>query len=98
VLKDFRVLMINTHPLCPTADTITAALDRLAGRLGKSGCSVSRTSPRTPDLSQTTRLYTKLLLSFFSVDLPPDMRPLIEGAAKPCRPVTKPWRPIACVV
>ena len=37
-LADFRVLVIDTHPLCPTAASISAALDGLADRLAKLGC------------------------------------------------------------
>ena len=81
-LKDFRVLLIDTHPLYPTASSITGALDRLADRLGQSGCPVSRSSPRLPDLARTTRLYIELLLAFFSVDQPAESRRRIEGAAK----------------
>jgi amidase len=81
-LKDFRVLVIDTHPLCPTAGSVTGALDRLAQRLQMSGCAVSRGSPRLPDLAATTRLYVKLLLAFFSVDLPADLHRQVAGAAK----------------
>src|SRR5437764_2625117 len=44
-LADFRVLVVDKHPLCPTASSITAALDGLAERLGKTGCMVLRDSP-----------------------------------------------------
>jgi Asp-tRNA(Asn)/Glu-tRNA(Gln) amidotransferase A subunit family amidase len=39
-LNDFRVLVIDKHPLCPTAAKVAAALDKLADRLGKIGCTV----------------------------------------------------------
>ena len=35
------MLLIDTHPLYPTANSVTGALDQLAERLGKSGCAVS---------------------------------------------------------
>ncbi len=84
-LKDFRVLLIDSHPLFPTASSVGAALDRLAGRLGKSGCAVSRSSPRLPDLAQTTRLYIKLLLAFFGVDMP-NARLKLAAAAQALSP------------
>ena len=31
-LKDFRILVIDSHPLMPTASSIRAAIDKLAGR------------------------------------------------------------------
>jgi amidase len=85
-LKDFRVLLIDTHPLCPTANSVADALDRLAGRLSASGCTVSRMSPRLPDLAQSARLYVELLLAFFSPDLPADARHGAEAAAKALAP------------
>jgi amidase len=85
-LRDFRVLMIDAHPLCPTASSVMGALDRLAGRLDKSGCKVSRVSPLMPDLARTTRLYMQLLMAFFSADLPPDARRGVESAAKALSP------------
>ena len=47
-LADFRVLVIDTHPLCPTADSIKSALNGLADRLAKLGCRVLRQSRSCP--------------------------------------------------
>jgi amidase len=47
-LKDYRVLLIDAHPLCPTASSVASVLDRLAER---------RSSPEMPDLARTRRLY-----------------------------------------
>jgi amidase len=71
-LKDFRVLVLDSHPLCPTASSVIGALNRLAERLGKAGCSVSRTSPVLPDLARTTQVYAELLSAFRSADLSAD--------------------------
>jgi amidase len=81
-LKDFRVLLIDSHPLYPTANSVRGALDRLAERLGKAGCAVSRTTPRMPGLARTTRVYLELLMAFFSADLPTEVRELTDSAAK----------------
>jgi amidase len=80
-LKDFRVLVLDSHPLCPTANSVTGALNRLAERLGRAGCSVSRTSPSLPDLARTTQVYTELLSAFRSADLSANDRQRFQSAA-----------------
>jgi amidase len=85
-LADFRVLIIDAHPLCPTAKSIGSALDDLAERLGKAGCQVMRESSKLPDLAQTSRIYRELLSAFFSADLPPEVRERVEAAAKSLAP------------
>ncbi len=39
-LKSFRVLVVDTHPLCPTAASVQAALDHLADQLAGAGAHV----------------------------------------------------------
>ena len=85
-LGDFRVLAIGEHPLCPTSATVSAALDGLADRLAKLGCTVLRTSAKMPDLALTTRNYVELLSAFFSADLAPDDRLRVEAAAQALSP------------
>jgi amidase len=85
-LADFRVLVIDKHPLCATAASISAALDGLADRLAKLGCTVLRTSPRMPDLARTTRNYVELLAAFFTADMSPDERLHVEAAAQALSP------------
>jgi amidase len=85
-LADFRVLVIDGHPLCPTAASISIALDGLANRLAKLGCSLLRTSPKMPDLARTTRNYVELLGAFLSADLSPDERLRTEAAAQALSP------------
>src|SRR5712671_181268 len=48
-IADYRVLVIDTHLLCPTAASVQAALNGLADRLGKLGCRIIRESPKLPD-------------------------------------------------
>src|SRR3954452_15370218 len=43
-LRDFRILVIDTHPLMPTGDAVRSAIGRLAERLERSGARVSRSS------------------------------------------------------
>jgi amidase len=81
-LAEYRVLVIDTNPLCPTAASVTAALNGLAERLGKLGVQVVRESPKLPDLALTTRLYREMLAAFFSADLSPEERERVEAAAR----------------
>jgi amidase len=85
-LADFRVLVIDQHPLCPTAASVTGALDGLAERLDKAGCPILRASPNLPDLALTSRVYRELLSAFFSADLPPEARERVEAASKALSP------------
>jgi amidase len=80
-LADYRVLVIDQHPLCPTASGVRAALNDLADRLSKTGCTVLRESPKLPDLALTSRVYRGLLSAFFTADLPADVRARFEAAA-----------------
>ena len=73
-------------PLCPIAANIIAALDGLADRLAKLGCTVLRTSSKLPDLARTTRDYVELLAAFFSADTPPQERLRSEAAAPALSP------------
>lgn len=81
-LADFRVLVVDEHPLCPTANNVKSALNDMAERLAKAGCTILRESATLPDLGLTGRVYRKLLSAFFSADLPPEARARIEDAAK----------------
>ena len=81
-MEDFRVLVIDTHPLCPTASSVGAALDNLTEHLAKRGCQVMSENPKLPDLALTTRIYFELLAAFFGADLPPEVRNRVEAAAK----------------
>lgn len=60
-LKDFRILVIDTHPLMPTGDAVRSAIGRLAERLERTGARVARASTSLPDLAESARLYMKLL-------------------------------------
>jgi len=81
-LTDFRVLVIDRHPLCPTEVAVSAALDRLAERLVKTGCQVARGGPNLPDLAQTSRIYSELLSAFFSADLPAAVGEQVAATAR----------------
>jgi amidase len=71
-LRDFRVLLIDTHPLSPTAEAIRTALGHLADRLGKEGIAVARQSPLLPNLAEATRNYMRLLGPVLTQGRPPE--------------------------
>ena len=72
-LGDFRVLVLNEHPLLATAGTVRAALDEIANRLAKRGVKVARTSPLLPDLARIGRVFTEKLSAIFGADFPDDV-------------------------
>ena len=71
-LQSFRVLVVDTHPLMPTADVVRSAIDRILERLAKVGTKVARASDLLPNLADSARLYMKLLGSAKSASLSPD--------------------------
>ena len=75
-------ILLDTHPLVPTATSVRAALDQLADRLSKAGAKVARASPLLPDLAAAGRLYTRLLWSFLAAFWPIDLYRGIEAGAK----------------
>ncbi|TWT11356.1 amidase [Reyranella sp. CPCC 100927] len=70
-LRDFKVLVIDTHPLCPTSTAVRDSIAGLADRLGKDGVSVARESTLLPDLAAATRTYMHLLAPILSQGQPP---------------------------
>ena len=54
-LKSFRVLVVDNHPLCPTAASVQTALDHLADRLGQSAGAPLRTQARCYRISPRWR-------------------------------------------
>ena len=85
-LADFRVVVIDTHPLCPTASSVKTALNGLADRLAKLGCTVVREGAKLPDLARTTRIYGELLAAVYSADLSLEDSMRVEAAAKALSP------------
>jgi amidase len=71
-LRDFRVLVIDDHPLLPVAGEIRGALDELAKRLTRSGASVARSSPLLPDLAESARLHTRTTRNVAAFGRPPE--------------------------
>ena len=72
------MLVIDKHPLSPTAASIAAALDGLADRLAKLGCTVVRQSPKLPDLALTAASMRELLWR----SSPPICRPKTSSGSR----------------
>jgi len=72
-LKDFRVLLLDSHPLLPTGAGVRGALETLAAGLTRAGASVARQSPLLPDLADNSRLYIRMLLSFLAASFAPEV-------------------------
>ncbi|MFE2462609.1 amidase [Streptomyces sp. NPDC059402] len=62
-LSDFRVLVLDEHPLIPTGSAVRAGVNRVADALADGGARVERHTPLLPDLSEAATLYTQLLFS-----------------------------------
>jgi len=81
-LREYRVLVIDEHPLVPTRQEIRAAVLACAQRLAASGAKVAYSSPLVPDLAEAGRVYIQLLGAETSLRQPPEQRQkLAERAA-----------------
>jgi amidase len=94
-LKDFRVLVIDSHPLLPVEGEIRTALDQLANRLAAFGAKVARSSPLLPDLAESARLHTRMVRNFVAFGRPPEFFGKHQeevAALKPDDDTLKAWR------
>lgn len=69
-LGDFRVLVLDEHPLLPTGAAVRAGVERVAKALPDGGARVERHSALLPDLAEAARLYMQLLASGSTVHFP----------------------------
>ena len=60
-LGDYRVLVLDSHPLAVVDDEVVAPLRALADRLEALGAEVSRGSPLVPDLAAAQETYVGML-------------------------------------
>jgi amidase len=60
-LRDYRVLVLDDHPLVPTRKEIRDAVLGCADRLEALGVTVARSSDLVPDLAEAGRVYIQLL-------------------------------------
>ncbi|MET8655218.1 amidase [Nocardia aurea] len=71
-LSDFRVLIIEDHPLIPTGSAVRAGVNRVAEALVDEGARVERRSPLLPDQTEAATLYMLLMLSNAAAGVPVD--------------------------
>ena len=76
------MLVLDTHPLQPAAESVRAAIARLSDRLVKAGAKVAHESPLLPDLEQSTRVYLPMMVTFHSQGRPPQYYRQIAAAAE----------------
>jgi amidase len=70
---DFRVLVLDAHPLLPTSTSVRAALGGMADRLAGRGVKVARTSPLLPDMARIGRTFVQMLAAMFAAEYPDDI-------------------------
>ncbi|MBT3076693.1 MULTISPECIES: amidase [Streptomyces] len=69
-LRDFRVLVLDEHPLLPTGAAVRAGVERVAQALADGGARVERQSALLPDLAEAALLYMQLLASGSTLHFP----------------------------
>lgn len=80
-LADHRVLVVDTHPLIPSASSVRAAIARFADNLAAAGAKVERESLLLPDQAEAARTYMRLLLSFLGSQYPPNVYERVRADA-----------------
>ncbi|MBF6080012.1 amidase [Nocardia cyriacigeorgica] len=71
-LSDFRVLIIEDHPLIPTGSAVRAGVNRVAEALAHEGARIERHSPLLPDPAEAATIYMTLMMSNAAAGLPLD--------------------------
>ena len=70
-LSEFKVLVLDEHPLLPLSKEIRSAIGQFAANLQRAGCVVDRSSPLLPDLTVLAETFNALMLPIVGADLPP---------------------------
>jgi amidase len=73
-LADYRVLVLTDHPLLPSSASVRAAITGLADNLAATGAAVQRESSLLPDLTETTLIYSRMLMSVLAARFPVEMQ------------------------
>lgn len=68
-LGDFRILVVDAHPLGPTAGVVREALAALVEKLARAGATVSDKASPLPDLAQAARLQARLMSAYWGAGL-----------------------------
>jgi amidase len=86
MLKEFRILLVDSDPLLPTDTSVRASIEKLASHLEKSGVKVTRQSPLLPDIAASSRLYMRLLMSLLGASYPPEAYARVQAAVAQLAP------------
>lgn len=65
-LKDFRVLVLDTHPVAATDPEVAASLNALAADIERTGAKVARSTPLLPDLAKAYENYSAILFTIIT--------------------------------
>lgn len=71
-LKDFRVLVLDSHPIARVDSRILAASNDLAGKLEAAGARVERQNALLPDLEAAHHTYLGILMTAMARGAPPE--------------------------
>ncbi|MFT3729296.1 MAG: amidase [Terricaulis sp.] len=85
-MKDFRVLVLDSHPLSPISKAVSDGVARVEEVLRKGGAKVERSSAALPDLAENGKLYMRLLLGTLGATFPPDIYENITQLVKTLDP------------
>jgi len=85
-VKDFRVFIVDEHPMVPTSQAVRAALQKVETNLAKAGCKIGRQSSLFPDLNHIASNYGQLLGAFTGGNLPDPMFRELEAKAAALSP------------
>jgi amidase len=69
-LEDFRVLVLEKHPLLPISSEVGAEIQQFAANLRRAGATVSDKSSLLPDLTEVAETFGWLLLAFLGANFP----------------------------
>ncbi len=80
-LRDYRVLVLDSHPLLPADSSVRGAIARLAEHLREAGALVATASPLVPDLVELARAFVYLLMPVVFARQPADQLTATFAAA-----------------
>ena len=85
-IDDFRILILDRHPLSDTEACIVEAIGALAASLERKGAKVARASALLPDLAAGATLYVRLLYATLGARWPEDLAAEMRQSAEKLAP------------
>lgn len=65
-MKDFRILLLDRHPVAGVDDAVAAPIAALVEEASRAGCTIRTRHPALPDLAAAHRVYLGMLMSITS--------------------------------